>query len=138
MNADTTPMATDLERERLQLDSISARIIGAAQRVSSTLGCGFLEKVYENSLAIEINSRGSQALQQEAVQVFYRGQVVGNYLPDLVVDGKIVVEIKAAQALDRVHRQQCINYLRATGYRVCLLLNFGQPRLQVVRLVWKF
>ena len=136
MNADTTPIAADLRRERL--DVISGVIIGSAQRVSSALGAGFLEKVYENSLVLELSSRGLRVEQQPRVRVFYRMQVVGDYTPDLVVEGSVLVELKAAIALERVHRQQCINYLRATGYRVCLLMNFGQPRLQVERLVWRF
>ena len=136
MNADTTPIAADLRRERL--DVISGVIIGSAQRVSSALGAGFLEKVYENSLVLELSSKGLRVEQQPRVRVFYRMQVVGDYTPDLVVEGSVLVELKAAIALERVHRQQCINYLRATGYRVCLLMNFGQPRLQVERLVWRF
>ena len=136
MNADTTPMAADLDRERL--DVYSGPIIGAAQRVSTWLGSGFLEKVYENSLRHELECKGLAVEQQVPVKVFYREQLVGDYVPDLLVERSILVEIKAISALDRIHRQQCINYLRATGHRVCLLLNFGQSRLQVDRLVWKF
>ena len=136
MNADTTPIAADVSRERL--DSPSGVIIGAAQRVSSSLGCGFLEKVYENSLVIELGKKALSVRQQRIVQVFYDGVVVGDYFPDLVVEDAILVELKTVVALDAVHRQQCINYLRATGYRVCLLMNFGRPRLDVNRLVWNF
>ena len=136
MNADPTPIAADASGERL--DVLSSSIIGAAQRVSSKLGCGFLEKVYENSLVIELAKKGLAVQQQRLVQVFYDGRVVGDYIPDLVVEDAILVELKAAAGLEAVHRQQCINYLRATGYRVCLLLNFGQPRLEVKRLVLNF
>ena len=136
MNADSTPIAADVSRERL--DSLSGVIIGAAQRVSSSLGCGFLEKVYENSLVIELGKKALSVRQQRLVQVFYDGVVVGDYVPDLVVEDAILVELKTVVALDAVHRQQCINYLRATGYRVCLLMNFGRPRLDVNRLVWNF
>jgi len=136
MNADTTPIAADLERERL--DAYSGRIIGSGHAVRTKLGCGFLEKVYENALSIELQVRGLAVEQQRPVQVLYNGRVVGDYIPDLIVEDSIVVEVKAAIGLGKIHRQQCINYLRATGYRVCLLLNFGTPRLQVERLVWKF
>jgi GxxExxY protein len=136
MNADTTPIAADLERERL--DAISGRIIGSGHAVSSKLGTGFLEKVYENALALELRERGAAVEQQRPVQVFYKGQVVGDYIPDLIVEDSIIVEVKAVVGLERVHRQQCINYLRATDFRVCLLMNFGIPRLDVERLVWKF
>ena len=71
--------------------------------------------------------------QQSAVSVFYDGRVVGDYVPDLLVSDCVVVEVKATEAVDRVYRAQCINYLRATGFRLCLLLNFGRPRLQVAR-----
>jgi GxxExxY protein len=136
MYADPTPIAADIDRDRL--DSLSSQIIGAAHRVSSNLGYGFLEKVYENSLLIELESKGLFVEQQRPVQVFYQGRVVGDYIPDLVVEGSILIEVKAVTALDRVHRQQCISYLRATGYRVCLLLNFGQARFEMKRLVWRF
>jgi GxxExxY protein len=136
MNADTTPIAADLER--LHLDAISSQVIGAAQKVSSRLGCGFLEKVYENSLMVELARKGLQVEQQRLVHVTYEGVIVGDYIPDLVVEDSILVEVKAVTGLDAIHRRQCINYLRATGYRICLLLNFGQPRLEVKRLVWNF
>jgi GxxExxY protein len=136
MNADPTPMAADMQRNRL--DALSSLVIGAAQRVSSNLGCGFLEKVYENSLLVELADKGVSVTQQRPVKVIYRGVVVGDYIPDLIVEDAIVVEIKAVAGLEKTHKQQCINYLRATGYRVCLLLNFGQPRLELKRLVSNF
>jgi GxxExxY protein len=136
MHADPTPIAADMDRDRL--DGLSGQIIGAAHRVSSNLGYGFLEKVYQNSLLIELENKGLFVEQQRPVQVLYQGTVVGDYIPDLVVEQSIVVEVKAITGLERIHRQQCINYLRATGYRVCLLLNFGQPRFEMKRLVWKF
>jgi GxxExxY protein len=112
---------------------ITRTIIGAAQTVSNTLGCGFLEKVYENALVIELRRSGLQVDQQKEILVRYRDEVVGIYIADLIVEGAILVELKAAFALDRIHRAQCINYLRATGHRICLLLNFGLPRLDVER-----
>ena len=101
MNADPTPTNAEVERERL--DVISHSIIGAAQRVSSTLGFGFLEKVYENALVIELRKSARAVHRQAPIQVRYEGIVVGHYIPDLVVDDSVLVEIKAVVGLDRVH-----------------------------------
>jgi GxxExxY protein len=118
-----------------RVNAVTAEVIGAAHRVSSILGCGFLEKVYENALRIEVERAGLPTRQQHAVDVLFRDQVVGKYFADLVVADAVVIELKAASAFDRVHEAQCINYLRATGLHVCLLLNFGRPRLEVRRIV---
>jgi len=116
------------------LNEISYVIIGAAYKVSSALGSGFLEKVYENSLSWELRKAGVIVEQQKSVAVMYDGRVVGDYVPDLLVNELVVVEVKAIPALDGIHRAQCVNYLRATGLRLALLLNFGRPRLQVARI----
>jgi len=109
--------------------------LGAAFRVSSTLGQGFLEKVYENSLVHELRKAGLHVEQQCPVQVRYDGQIVGDYITDILVERVVILEIKAAGGLDRVHYSQCANYLRATGLRICLLLNFGlpSPRIETYR-----
>ncbi|APV48955.1 GxxExxY protein [Betaproteobacteria bacterium GR16-43] len=113
-------------------------IIGAAQTVSTKLGQGFLEKVYENALGLELRKAGLTVEHQRPVAVTYDGVVVGDYLPDLIVENEVVVEVKTVDFLERAHRLQCVNYLRATGFRVCLLLNFGTRRLEVRRLVMRF
>ena len=118
-----------------RVNGITSVIIGAAQRVSTTLGCGFLEKVYENALNLELSRRSLNVSQQKPVAVRYRGEIVGHYIPDLVVEQLVVVEIKASPGLESIHEAQCLNYLRATGHRICLLLNFGRPRLEVRRIV---
>ena len=133
MNADVTQM----NAERQVLNGLSGKVIGAAQTVSTHLGYGFLEKVYENALAHEIRKSGLHVSQEKPVHVFYDGQIVGDYVPDLTVEDLIIVEIKAVQALDRAHRHQCVNYLRATDRRLCLLLNFGRPHLEVARIAWQ-
>jgi len=134
--ADAPPIAADMEKE--DLDSLTGRVIGSAFRVSSVLGAGFLEKVYENSLCHELRKRGLSFDQQSPLQVWYEGEVVGNYVTDLLVEGCVVVEVKAVSALERTHLSQCANYLRATGFRVCLLLNFGRPTLELKRIVRNF
>ena len=113
---------------------ITGRIIGAAQMVSNTLGCGFLEKVYENAMVVELRRGGLRVEQQREIRVRYREEVVGIYVADLVVEDTVLVELKSTLVLDRIHRAQCINYLKATGHRICLLLNFGLPRLDVERI----
>jgi GxxExxY protein len=118
-----------------ELDAISGRIIGCAFTVANTLGSGFLEKVYENALAAELRMAGLAVEQQLGITVTYKGIVVGEYFVDLLVVHSILVELKTVRALDRAHRAQCINYLRATGRHLCLLLNFGSPRLEFQRVV---
>ena len=103
--------------------------------MSNTLGCGFLEKVYENALAFEIRKQGLSAEQQVGIPVHYFGVVVGEYVGDILVEESVLIELKAVKAFDEVHIAQCLNYLKTTGLRVCLLLNFGNPRLEVKRLV---
>jgi GxxExxY protein len=110
-------------------------VISCAIQVSNTLGVGYLEKVYENALAHEINKRGLPARQQYPVKVMYDGTVVGDYVVDLLVDGAIIVELKAAKAIDSIHEAQVLNYLKATGLKVGLILNFGTPRLGIRRLL---
>ena len=128
----------DADLRRLELDRITGRIIGCAQRVSNVLGCGFLEKVYENALALELRKTGLDAHQQRDIAVHYDGQVVGHYTADLLVENSVIVEVKAVSAADQIHRAQCMNYLKATDLSVCLLINFGRPRLEVKRIVSNF
>ena len=130
------PMNADERRKKL--DRVTEGTIGCAQRVSNVLGCGFLEKVYENALAIELRKAGLVADQQREVAVRYDSQVVGQYMADLLVENSVIVELKAVSALDEIHRAQCMNYLKATGLSVCLLINFGRPRLEVKRIVSNF
>ena len=117
------------------LDALSNRVIGCALTVANTLGGGFLEKVYENALALELRRAGLAVAQQHGISVVYLGVTVGEYVVDLLVEGVLLVELKTVRALDHVHRAQCINYLRATGMQLCLLLNFGTPRLEIKRVV---
>ncbi|HTW68972.1 MAG TPA: GxxExxY protein [Acetobacteraceae bacterium] len=120
------------------LNRISRDTIGCALTVSNTLGCGFVEKVYENALAHELRQAGLAVCQQAGVTVRYQGVVVGRYIADLLIERAVIVELKAVRAMDNVHRAQCMNYLKASNLRLCLLLNFGRPRLEIQRLVWRF
>jgi GxxExxY protein len=116
-------------------EHITEKIIGCAYTVANTLGAGFLEKVYENALAHDLRKAGLAVTQQAGVDVNYDGVVVGEYVADLLVENEILVELKAVKALDNVHMAQCMNYLKATGLQVCLLINFGAPRIEVKRVL---
>jgi len=126
------------DERRTELDRLTERIVGCAYEVSNTLGCGFLEKVYENALAVELRRAGLRVEQQKLVQVRYKGELVGEGILDLLVEDAVIVEVKAGDALDTSHTAQCLNYLKAAERRVCLLFNFGKPRLQMRRLVREF
>ena len=114
---------------------ISERVIGCAFAVSKELGAGFLEAVYTNALAVALKEEGVAYEREKALSVSFRGQVVGNYFADFVVEGRLVLELKALSALTNEHEAQVMNYLRASNLKAGLLLNFGRPRLDVRRLV---
>ena len=113
------------------LGGVTERIIRCAFTVANTLGDGFVEKVYENALAYELRRGGVAVEQQAAVVVRYEGVIVGEYAVDLLVEGAVVVELKAVRGFDDAHFAQCLNYLKAAGLRVCLLINFGRTRIEV-------
>ena len=121
-------MHTDEE----MLNQVTERIIGCAFKVANVLGCGFVEKVYENAMVHELRKSGLSVQQQKSVTVTYDGIIVGEYLADLLVDEKVLVELKSVRALEDAHTAQCLNYLAATGFPICLLINFGK-RVEVKR-----
>ncbi len=118
-----------------RLNAMSEEIIGAAFEVSNVLGAGFLEKVYENALNVELNLRGLKTLPQAPLKVFYKEELVGDYIADILVENEIIIEVKAVKDIDTVHFAQCLNYLRITGLKLCLLLNFSKPRVEIKRIV---
>ncbi len=128
----------DAEERRSELNRITRQTIGCCYTVGNALGPGFLEKVYENALAIEWRKTGLGVDQQFPVPVVYEGAIVGEYVADLLVERCVLVELKAIRALDDIHFAQCMNYLKATGIRVCLLINFGKPRVEIKRVVNRF
>jgi len=128
-------MNTDQDRDlRPDHDPLTEVVIGLVFKVANTLGSGFLEKVYENALAFELQRAGLAVQQQMAIAVHYETQVVGSYLADLIVEGRLLLELKACKALEEVHSAQCLNYLKATALPTCLLINFGPPKPQIKRL----
>lgn len=126
MNAD--------QQQQERINQITEKIIGCAFSIANTLGVGFLEKVYENALAHELKKKGLRVDQQRPVDVYYDERVVGVYVADLVVEDCVPVELKAAKGLDEAHRAQCINHLRATGFQIGLLINFGTPKIEIKRI----
>lgn len=117
------------------LNSVSEVIIGCAYRVGNELGVGFLEKVYENAMFVELTRSGMKVAQQFPITVRYQGFVVGEYFGDLLVNECVLVELKHAQGFDDLHIAQCLNYVKATGLKLCLLINFGKPKIEIKRLV---
>ncbi len=113
-------------------DELTQLIIGCAYKVHNTLGPGFLEKIYENALRIELENAGICVRQQQPIKVCYEGRVVGDYFADLCVEENLIIEIKAVQTLVKEHETQLVHYLTATGVNHGLLINFG-PSVQVKR-----
>ena len=113
---------------------ITDSILGAAFEVSNELGPGFLESVYRRSVSILLLEKGHHIEEEKSLEVFFRGESVGKYFADLVVDEKVLIEFKAIGSLLPEHKAQTIHYLKATGLKVALLINFGKPRLDYVRI----
>jgi GxxExxY protein len=126
------------DERRFVISGLPEQIIKAAFQVSNVLGSGFLEKVYENALAYELRKQGRLVEQQYLIDVRYDNIIVGQYVADLVVDNLVLVEVKSIKCFDDVHLAQCLNYLKATGKSVCLLINFGNPRVDIKRIVNNF
>ena len=122
------------DKRRWELDRITERVIGCAFIVGNGLGCGFLEKVYENALVHELRKAGLFV----QIEVKYDGVVVGQFFADLLVESSVLVELKAVRTLETNHFAQCHNYLKATNLTVCLLINFGNPKVEIKRIAHNF
>src|SRR5437867_358359 len=126
-------MNADEER----LNGLTERIIGCVYAVSNELGCGFLEKVYENAMVVALKEVGLFVEQQVRFKVFFRGVEVGEYLADMVVERSVLIELKAVKGLDDAHSAQCLNILQTTKLPICLLVNFAKPKAELKRFVLK-
>jgi GxxExxY protein len=129
------PAGTQAKVVLTEFDSVTELAIGCAIELSNRLGVGFNEKVYERGMVHPMRKAGLDVQKQVPLKVTFDGVCLGEYFADLIVNGCILIELKAIEALAPVHTAQCINYLRATGLHVCLLINFGKPRLQWKRIV---
>ena len=127
-----------LTAEQIRLNAISEKIIGCVFKVSSGLGVGFLEKVYQNALAYELRKLGMNVLVEHPINVLYDRVVVGEYVADLLVENSIILELKVVGQFDDIHFVQCLNYLKGTGLKLGLLINFGLPKAVIKRIVNNF
>ena len=118
-----------------KINDITYTINGAVYEVNKVLGAGFLEKVYEKALIIELLVRGLRAESQVPIKVSYKNEVVGEYFADIVVEGQVIIELKAVDQLQKIHEAQLLNYLKATSYKIGLLINFTHPKAEIKRFV---
>lgn len=119
----------------MNINEITYKINGAVYEVFRILGHGFLEKVYENSLMVELQKLDLSVRQQFPIKVNYKGTEVGDYYADLLVEDKVIVELKAVESLLKIHEAQLLNYLKATDYTIGLLVNFYHPKAQIKRFI---
>jgi len=124
-----------MEQVELIHKKLVYQVVGCAMKVHRELGYGFLEKVYENSLMHLFEKENIDAKQQYPVPVYFEGKMVGEYFADILIEGKILLELKTVEKIANVHYAQLLNYLKATGIRLGLLLNFGPRKLEYERLV---
>ena len=120
----------------MDINDITYAINGAVFEVIRVLGPGFLEKVYENALLIELKSRGLKAESQVSIKVLYKDDVVGEYIADILVEESVIVELKTVESLEKIHEAQLLNYLKATGLNIGMLVNFRHPKAEIKRLVY--
>ncbi len=119
----------------MKYSDLTEKIINAAYKVHNVLGFGFLEKVYQNALMIELKRMGLKVSSEMPIKVYYRNEIVGEYIADIIVENKVILELKAVKDLAEIHEVQLVNYLKATGIEVGLLINFGHS-VQVKRKVF--
>jgi GxxExxY protein len=119
----------------MDINDVTYAINGAVFEVNRILGPGFLEKVYENALLVQLKRRGLKAESQVPIKVFYKENAVGEYIAEIFVEKKVIVELKTVEKLDKIHEAQLLNYLKATGIQVGLLINFHHPKVEIKRMV---
>jgi len=123
------------ETKNIVYKDLFYKIIELALKVHNELGCGFLEKVYENALMILLDREGIPAKQQAPADVYFQGKIIGKYYADILIDNKLILELKTVDTITNIHKAQVLNYLRATGAKLGLILNFAKPRFEYKRLV---
>ena len=121
--------------KEMDINELTYQINGAIFEVNRGLGAGFLEKVYENALLLELRDRGLAASNQVPIKVKDKGEEVGEYFADIVVENQIIIELKSIDSINKIHTAQLLNYLKATGFKIGLLVNFKHPKAEIKRLV---
>ncbi len=116
-------------------EDLSYKIIGLAMEIHRKLGHGFLEKVYENALMLVLRREGIEAKQQAPIKVYFDGEIVGEYFADILIEDKIILELKTLNEITDVHLAQALNYLKATGLRLAIIINFAKKRLEYERII---
>jgi GxxExxY protein len=114
---------------------LAYEIVNAAYEVHNVLGPGFLESIYEEGMAIELSARGHRVERQARIAVIYKDRKIGEHVLDLVIDNRIILEIKAVTDIAPIHKQQALSYLKSTGYQLAIVINFGATRVQTTRVV---
>ena len=117
-------------------EEITQKIIGCAYKVYNKLGFGFLEKIYKKAMIIELKKEGLHIIEESKIEVHYEGEVIGEYYADLLVENKVIVELKSTKDLIETHEKQLINYLKATDIEVGLLINFGEKGVEIKRKIY--
>ena len=125
-----------MNNEKIFHKELSYKIIGVAMQVHRELGFGFLEKVYENAMMVLLRKEMINSVQQAAIIVHFMGVVVGEYYADILADDRIILELKSLEKITDAHKAQALNYLKATGKKLAIILNFGKDRLEYERLVY--
>jgi GxxExxY protein len=124
--------------ERELLNALMEKVVGGIYEVANTLGAGFLEKVYERALVVELRHRRLAAEARVPVQVIYKGENIGDYYVDVLVEKKLIIELKCVESLINEHMAQTLNYLKATNHHLALLVNFQHPKVEWRRVVYNF
>ena len=128
-------MHTDRKVKEYKYEELTGKIISCAFEVQNNLGCGFLEKVYQNALLYELQIAGLKAEAQKPIKIVYKNRGIGTYIADFVIEDKVIVELKTVEFLTKIHKAQVLNYLKAAGFQVGLILNFARPKLEYKRVV---
>jgi GxxExxY protein len=119
----------------MELNDITYKINGAIFEVNRVLGPGFLEKVYENALLKELKLQGLNVVSQAPIKVFYKEECVGEYFADILVEDKVIIELKTVERIEKIHEAQLLNYLKATGIKIGILVNFKKEKAEIKRKV---
>ena len=135
MNTDNIENSKAQTGEEYLHQELTKDVLASAFRVHNSIGCGLLERVYGKAMSWDLKLNNRQVVEEKEFKVVYREKEVGVYYGDLVIDEKVIVEVKAVEKLDNIHRAQLLNYLRISGMRVGLLLNFANPKLEYERII---